>query len=436
MPNHSNKSPQPTGGSNNDNRSTFGDNSDNARPTRGDGNSSNPFRGNPHNDDQNSKSTSTIDSNNNKNQNNNNSPGGNQDNSPTSTVSSFGSLISNNLNSPFTTAVAIETSLGPLSLTATLVAGVPIQVGSSSVYVGGSSVALPTGPSTTLITIAGQTFAVRPSAIVAGSSTLTFQRAESVSYSTVLAATLPASTVTRDGIVITVQPTAAVVGGVTFPIGPNAPEATTVIDSQTITFNSNGVIFPSVAIDGAKSTNLAGEAFPLSDSPATTYCPALTTAPAYGITMLGGLTISIDSSEAIVSGTTYRIGPGGLDRSTTAVLDGTTLVFGPSGVVLPGSTTVKPTAPKLLVTASSGETSASAATRVVTESGATTRPTTRVLESSASATRTEQAQTSATAVGSEGPGVRVAVPAAYVPNAVCAVVVLLAGGMLPLSLVL
>lgn len=447
LPNNSNNNPQPTGGSSNDNKPTSGNNNNNARPTGGNGNNNNPSPGDNNTNDQNSKPTDSNKNNNNNNNNNqnNNSPtdgnrkdsptgsnnnNGNQNNNsptaginnqnnaanPTPSGNGLGSIINSVFNSPFSTAVGVTTSFGLPSATATLVAGVPIQVGSSSVYIGGSNIALPTGTSRALVTIAGQTFTVAPSAIVAGSSTLTLHRPESISYSPVQAATLAASTITHDGITVTVEPTAAVISGRTFTIGLNAPEATTVINSQTITFNSNGIIFPSVGA-GAQSTNANGVVFPASGSP-TTYRPALTTAPAYIITTLGRLTFSIDSSEAIISGTTYRIGAGSLNSMTTTVLDGTTLVFGPSGVVLPHSTTLKPTAPQL----TGAETSASAATRVV--------------ESSSSGTGTVTAL--ATPLGSGGAGARVAVPSAcaYVSNAVCAVVVVLVAGMLPLSLVL
>jgi len=404
-----NPAPQPkvTNPPGNDNQNSNSPNT----PNNSNNNNNSP---NPGNNNQNQPT-----GNNNNDQNNNNPPGGNQNNSPnapnnnnnnnnnqnpTPSGNGLGSIINSVFNSPFSTAVGVGTSFGGASATVTLVAGVPVQVGSSSVYIGGSNVALPTGTSTVFVTIAGQTFTVRPSAIIAGFSTLTLQRPESISYSPVQAATLAASTITRNGVTVTVEPTAAVVSGRTFTIGLNARETTTIVGRQTITFNSNGVVFP-----GTPTTNGDGV---VSTIPATTYPPAITTAAAYVVTTIDRLTFSIDQSEAIISGTTFRIGAGSLNSKTTAVFDGTTVVFGPSGIVLP-STTVSPTAPELTGSGdASTRTSASAATRAV--------------------------DGTAQATGSGGAGARIPVPSAYVSvsNAVCALVMLLAAGTLPLSLVL
>ncbi|KAK5955442.1 hypothetical protein OHC33_003080 [Knufia fluminis] len=431
--NGNNNNAQPTGGNNNNNNSPTPGNNNNDRPTPG--NNNRPTNGGNNNNNQNQPTGGNDNNNNNNDQNtnnqnqptgssndndvneqNNNSPtsGNRNDNSnapnnnanPTPSGNGLGSIINSMFNSPFSTAVGVATSFGSASATVTLVAGVPVQVGSSSVYIGGSNVALPTGTSTALVTIAGQTFTVRPSLIVAGTSTLTLQRSESISYSAVQAATLAASTVTRNGVTVTVEPTAAVVSGRTFTIGLNAKETTTIVEGQTITFNSNGIVFP-----GVPTTNRDGVVSTVS---ATTYRPAITTAAAYVVTTIDRLTFSIDQSEAIISGTTYRIGAGSLNSKTTAVFEGTTVVFGPSGIELP-STTVSPTAPELT---DSGDTATSTGVRAATATGA------GAVDDKAQAT------------GSGGAGARVSIPSACVSNAVCVVVMLLAAGTLPLSLVL
>lgn len=273
---------------------------------------------------------------------NNNNGGGSNGGASLPTVtggSDLESIITSASKSPFSIIIGATTSLGAASPTVTLLGGVPVQVGSSSVYIGGSNVALPTGTSAALVTIAGQTFTVLPSAVVVGTSTLGLVRSESISYSAVQAAAVAASTITKSGVVITIEPTAAVVSGTTYTIGLNAPSTTAVVNGQTLTFDNSGVVLGS-----------------------STFAPALVTAPAYVVTTIGALTISIDQSQAIISGTTYAIGAGSSNQKTTAVVDGTTITFGSSGIILP-STTIAPTDVQLtgLVTA---KTSASVATRI------------------------------------------------------------------------
>lgn len=267
----------------------------------------------------------------------------------------LGSIINSAFNSPFTPVlvpVPVSTSLGAASATVNLVAGVPVQVASSSVYIGGSYVPLPTGTSTARVTIAGQTFTVVPSAVIAAGSTLSIARSQSISYSTekVQVAALTASTVTQKGVIITIEPSAAIISGSTFAIGLGASSTTLIVAGQTITLGSSGVAFPS-----------------------TTYLPAITTAPAYVITTIGSLTFSIDKSEAILSGTTFRIGAGALNSFTTTTIDGTAITFGPSGIVLP-TTTIVPTEVSLTRTGASTSirSTASAATRVVSDTAGAT----------------------------------------------------------------
>lgn len=248
------------------------------------------------------------------------SPAGNNNNQATSSKQGggLGSIINSAINSPFTT-VGVTTSYGAASATVNLVNGVPVQVESSSVYIGGSYVAIPTGSSTAYVTVNQQTFTVVSGAVIGGSSTLSIHRSEHVSSSYLQAETLQASTVTQNGVVVTIEPTAAIVDGTTYAIGLNAQQNTVVVNGQTVTFDSNGVAFAS-----------------------TTYKPAMIMTNAYVVTTIGDLTFSVDSSQAIIAGTTYRIGAGALQSLVTTEIDGTTIIFGPSGIVLP-STTIAPT---------------------------------------------------------------------------------------------
>ena len=118
--------------------------------------------------------------------------------------------------------------------------------------------------------------------------------------------------VTAAGVALSVGVTDAVISGTTYAIGSGAPFQTVVLGSQTIRIGSAGVEFP--------STTIAPEQTPI----------AVTA---------GGLTFSIDSTEAVVNGTTYEIGSGAAAK--TIVKGSTTIRLGRDGVELP-STTIRP----------------------------------------------------------------------------------------------
>lgn len=114
------------------------------------------------------------------------------------------SIIISAFNAPLT-SIAVSTSLGAASPTATLINGVPVQVNPSSIYIGGSSIALASPSSTATLTINGQTYTINPTQIIATSTTLTVARLQSISYSAVRVSTLPASTITQNGITVTIN---------------------------------------------------------------------------------------------------------------------------------------------------------------------------------------------------------------------------------------
>ena len=118
--------------------------------------------------------------------------------------------------------------------------------------------------------------------------------------------------VTAAGVALLVGVTDAVISGTTYAIGSGAPFQTVVLGSQTIRIGSAGVELP--------STTIAPERTPI----------AVTA---------GGLTFSIESTEAVVNGTTYAIGSGAAAR--TIVKGSTTIRLGRDGVELP-STTIRP----------------------------------------------------------------------------------------------
>ena len=118
--------------------------------------------------------------------------------------------------------------------------------------------------------------------------------------------------VTAAGATLLVGATDAVISGTTYAIGSGAPFQTVVLGSQTIGIGSAGIELPSTTITPEQT-------------------PVAVTA--------GGLTFSIDSTEAVVNGTTYAIGSGAAAR--TIVQGSTTIRLGTDGVELP-STTIRP----------------------------------------------------------------------------------------------
>lgn len=118
--------------------------------------------------------------------------------------------------------------------------------------------------------------------------------------------------VTAAGLTFLVGATDAVVDGTRYAIGSGALLQTVVVGSQSMEIGSAGVILP--------STTIAPEQTPV----------AVTA---------GGLTFSMDSTEAIINGTTYSIGIGA--SAKTLVRGSMTMVLGTDGVALP-STTIRP----------------------------------------------------------------------------------------------
>jgi hypothetical protein len=123
------------------------------------------------------------------------------------------------------------------------------------------------------------------------------------------------STMTVGGVVFTFGQHEVIMGGQTFAIGPGAVPITTQINGQVLTIGPAGVVFPSTTVgpEGSLAT------------------------PSFSVTTIGGLVISVDATEAVISGTTYPIGSGSTPETT--VIGGQTISMGPGGVGL-ASTTV------------------------------------------------------------------------------------------------
>jgi len=125
------------------------------------------------------------------------------------------------------------------------------------------------------------------------------------------------------GVTFSVGSTQAVISGTTYSIGPGAKPTTIAVGGKTISIGQNGVGFASTTV-----------------APAAV---ARTTAGTYSVVTADGLTISVDNTEAIISGTTYQIAPGAPTKTT--VINGHTISIGPGGLGL-GTTTVSPVVEK------------------------------------------------------------------------------------------
>ncbi|KAK5338550.1 hypothetical protein LTR98_004950 [Exophiala xenobiotica] len=256
----------------------------------------------------------------------------------TSTQRGIGNIIASIINSPFATpAPSARATFTPITTT---IDNVRVVVSQSSVVIGTQTVAIPTTSSTT-VQANGATFTVRPSVIIAPTATITISPVQQNNVVTASAATTTFTTAVGD-LTFTIGPTVAIISGTTYRIGQNAPGTTITVQGTKVSLGSGGV--------GLPSTTIAPDAG--SGSPFVVYTAE-------------GLTLSVDKSEAVISGTTYQIGSNAPQVTTTIASE--SVSFGPGGVGLK-STTITPTA----APPTTGNSSKSTATLT---SGATVSPT-------------------------------------------------------------
>ena len=125
------------------------------------------------------------------------------------------------------------------------------------------------------------------------------------------------SAVRYGALTISVAPSEAIVGSIDIKnIQPGMTQVTTVINGQTLEIGPDGVEIGSTTI-----------ALP-------------TPTPAFRVTTLGDVTLSLASTEAVINGQTYLVLPG--SPTTSTVIDGRTLAIGPSGVHFEGTTVALP----------------------------------------------------------------------------------------------
>lgn len=343
------------------------------------------------------------------------STGGSLVNTGTPTSVGLGNIIASIINSPFMTASPVTRLPAAAAPLTTAIGNVPVVVlPSNSVAIGSQTFAIPPLVPTT-VQVSGVTLTLDPTQIIAPSATITLVQPQRQQVVT------PTATITTTvgDLTLIVGPTAAIISGTTYRIGAGAPATTVVVDGTSVSIGAGGVGLPSttVAPGGVTGTpfmiyTTEGLTFSVGGTIAvvggTTYrigsnAPDMTTtigpdhvtvsfgaggvglarttlAPGgspFVIVTAEGLTFSIDGTEAIISGTTYRIGSNA-PKVTTSVGSGHASVsFGPGGVGLQ-STTILPTtsSSRSIQTAETGSRSTSAATATqsaATGSGASTK---------------------------------------------------------------
>ena len=224
----------------------------------------------------------------------------------------------------------IHSEMTPITTT---VDGHTISIGPKGVGLASTTIPLPMPrPSFSMTTEADITFSVAPSEVVVKGKTY-FIVSNKVPITTTIngqtmtigpkgiridgtTVNLPViqtpKSVTATGLSFLVGATDAVISGTTYAVGSGAPFQTVVMGSQTMEMGSAGIMLPSTTI-----------------SPEQT--PVAVTA--------GGLTFSMDSTEAVVNGTTYAIGSGAVAKT---MMEGSiSMVLGTDGIILP-STTIRP----------------------------------------------------------------------------------------------
>jgi hypothetical protein len=220
----------------------------------------------------------------------------------------LGNIIASVINSPFVAPV-------PTVPPRTTIANVPVAILPSTVLIGNSAVAIPAGAEV-IATVSGQVFTVRPSEIIGAGTTVGLSPLQAVQ---VASAPVYSTQVTiAPGLVAQVAGSTAVIDGTTYRIGAGATPMTITVDGVPIGIGPFGLSLPSTTI------------------PAN----AMTDAPMV-VETAAGLTFSIDQSEVVIDGTTYRIGSGA--HTVITEIDGQTISIGPGGVGLK-TTTLKPTA--------------------------------------------------------------------------------------------
>jgi hypothetical protein len=206
----------------------------------------------------------------------------------------------------------------------TTINNVPIAVQPSSVIVGDSTVPIPTGRGEAVVTQSGAVFTIRPSEIVADTTTVAFGPLNPQGVISVA----PTQVTAAPGVVVAVAGSTAVVDGTTFRLDASFSTVLTV-SGERISIGPSGIGLPSTTIAIGQVTEVARL-----------------------VETVGDVTFTIDGSEVFISGT--RFGIGSDSPTITTSFGGERVSIGPGGVGF-ASTTITPTSAPTS-TRSSGDT--------------------------------------------------------------------------------
>ncbi|KAH8735581.1 hypothetical protein BGZ61DRAFT_526643 [Ilyonectria robusta] len=193
----------------------------------------------------------------------------------------------------------VGTAVTALTPTTGSAGGLSVTVSGSDVVVDGTRMEIP--PLGTTTTVSGEAVSIGPGKVVVDGDTITFRAVGGYQTDVV---------VTGGEMFTAVGQSIFVFHSTTLTYGPGIPEASEVVDDDTITIGPSGVIVDGTTIGGTSA-----------DATDTTY------------EIVGGATITkVSPSFAIIDGTTFTIGPKA--SKVTKVIGGETITIGPSGVVI------------------------------------------------------------------------------------------------------
>ena len=115
-----------------------------------------------------------------------------------------------------------------------------------------------------------------------------------------------------DGVALSIGPKAAVIGTKTYSFLPGQSSTQVVYKSHTYRLNEHGIALPHTTVSIPSHFKI------------------------FSTVTEGDLTFSMDASDAVIAGKTYRIGPGMVP--VTTVINGQTISIGPQGIGMSGTT--------------------------------------------------------------------------------------------------
>ncbi|KAL9613907.1 MAG: hypothetical protein Q9167_001585 [Letrouitia subvulpina] len=181
--------------------------------------------------------------------------------------------------------------------------GVTLSVGSSVVVVGSKTYPINAGQQYSNIEFQGHTIDIGPDGIILASTTIPLPASQQTS-----------SVITRGSLTLTLFPSSAIVAGHTYFLDSSSPATTTEIDGQLITIGPSDVEFE-------------GTTAPLPRLAATSLAQ---TGSQPSVTVVDGISLTLEAGGVVISGTTYRTGKG--STPTTVAFGGENLSVGPGGI--------------------------------------------------------------------------------------------------------